>query len=264
MIVDYVALDFQPGIGLVGIRELCGHDEQMITEKGTEVAVELIDRLLVFPIKERPIRAMTMAAADRDKILTSIFMRTYGPNVQSAHRCSRCASLFDLDFSLKELAASLAGGVRNTSASYQADGTFLLPDGCRFRLPTAEDELAVIGMPPEDAAAALIIRCLLEGNSDTKGQAVQALLDEVAPIMDTDLTARCPECGAEQLVHFDIQFFLLMALYQEKSRLAWEVHRLACAYGWSLGEILGMPRSVRRTHVALVDSEFPSLRRFSV
>jgi hypothetical protein len=267
MIAAYVNVDLQPDINWVGIREICGHDEQMIAGTGTVMAVQLIDRLLVaLPKKKgaRPIDAMEMTAADRDKILAAIYTRTFGPVVESTAQCSRCALPFDLDFSLKDIAPELQQSDKTSTARRGNDGTFLLPDGRRFRLPTFEDECAVIGVAPDDAVLFLLRKCVLDGDPEVDPGTVQNAMSEVAPIIDMDLAARCPECGAENLVHFDIQSFLLAALEQEKKRLAWEVHRLACAYGWSLSEILGLPRSVRRSYVSIIESEMPSRRRFSV
>lgn len=264
--MDHVALDFLPGGTQVDVRELSGHEEQMVTGTGTVMAIRLLDRLLTARNGDGAsgVDSSQMTAADRDKLLAVVYMRTYGPNIESTVRCCKCGVLFDLDFSLKDLQASLADGAKRTSAAHEPEGTFLLSNGCRFRLPTGEDECAVLGMPSEDAGAALVRRCIVGEDTAADHEDVEASMAEVAPMLDVDLSARCPECDHEQSVHFDIQSFVLTTLQQEQGRLAWEVHRLACAYGWRLEEILGLPRSLRRTYVALVESEFPSRRRFSV
>ena len=68
----------------------------------------------------------------------------------------------------------------------------------------------------------------------------------------------CPECGYEQPVHFNLQSFVLGALLNEHSRLVYEVHHLAKAYGWTLDDILNLPRSQRKACVELIASEFSS------
>lgn len=230
------------------------------------MAVRLLGRLLEAGNEKnsRPVEALKMTAADRDNLLATVYMRTYGPRIESTLGCFQCGALFDIDFSLKELQSCLTDGARQEALSQGGDGNFLLPDGRRFRLPTGEDECAVLGMTLDEGADELLRRCFTEGHPSTDNGDVLAAMAEVAPLLDMELAGRCPECANEQSVHFDIQSFLLTALEQEKSRLAWEVHRLACAYGWSLEEILGLPRSLRRTYVALVESEFPSRRRYSL
>jgi hypothetical protein len=66
-------------------------------------------------------------------------------------------------------------------------------------------------------------------------------------LIDVDLEAACAECGQAAVARFDIQSFVLQrTLYQREGVLS-EVHALAGAYGWSLNEILGLPRSLRRS-----------------
>jgi hypothetical protein len=238
----------------------------MVTGTGTIMAFRLLDRLLLAGSENgsAPLAAIRMTAADRDKLLAAVYMRIYGPRVESSVTCCRCNALFDLDFSLAELQARLKEGAGQIPVVREPDGTFRLASGCHFRLPTGEDECAVLGMSEEFAEETLLRRCVLQMNSPQDHIQIQAAMAEVALVMDLDLAATCPECRQEQNVHFDIQSFLLKALEQEKSRLFWEVHRLAGAYGWSLGEILSLPRSVRRTYVAFVESDYPSRRRHSV
>jgi hypothetical protein len=264
--LDYVTLKFQQGNGVVGIRELCGHDEQIVSGTGTLMAVRLLDRLLETGHEADSMTgaSLKMTVADRDNLLAMIYLRTYGPRIKSTVRCGRCGALFDIDFSLKELQSHLADGEKQESFPRDSDGYFLLPDGRRFRLPTGEDELAVLGKTPDEATDVLLRRCISENRLQSSNEDVLTAMSEVAPLLDMELIGRCPECENEQSVHFDIQSYLLTALEQEKSRLAWEVHRLACSYGWSLAEILGLPRSIRRTYVALIETEFPSRRRFSL
>lgn len=262
MIVDYITLDFHPLARWVGIRELCGEDEQSVAGTGTMEGMQLIDRLLTMPPDQAgQISSATMAAADRDKILEIVYTRTYGAKVEATARCSQCSAAFDLDFSLKNLRNSLTGSPGTTDAVRQDDGTFLLPSGHRFRLPTGEDEIAVMGLASGDATERLLKGCVLEGDPESCGHVIQDAMADLAPMFEAELAARCPECSAEQNIAFDIQSFLLKTLQTERNRLAWEVHRLASAYGWGLSEILSLPRSVRRIHVELIEREMPSRRR---
>ncbi len=113
-------------------------------------------------------------------------------------------------------------------------------------------------MSPEEAEGELLKRCVLEGDPTGDTESLQRTMKDLAPLLDLDLEAHCPECNTQQMVHFDMQHYLFSALRQEQKQLALEVHRLATAYRWSLNEILQLSRSLRRTYVALVESELDS------
>jgi hypothetical protein len=258
MPTDYVALGFVPGGAWAGLRELCGHDEESVRGTDTATAIQLLDRLLVDGpgVTIGPGCAAKLTAADRDRLLAAIYMRTYGPRIESTLRCHHCDELFDLDFYLQDLLNSLQG------SGITADGVLTLTDGRRFRLPTGEDECAVSHLPSIEAEQELLARCTVEGDTAADPEAVQAAMDAVAPVLSLEMDARCPECGESQPVHFDIQSYLLSTLESEQERLVREVHRLATAYGWSLAEILGLPRRRRRAYAATIETEMVSQREW--
>ena len=143
----------------------------------------------------------------------------------------------------------------------ESNGVFRSRDGCRFRLPSGEDEIAVIGLSPEDAERELLRRCVIEGNPHAGNGGLQETMKNLAPLLDLNVEAVCPECGGSQMVHFDIQYFLLSRLRLDQERLAYEVHRLSAFYGWGLKEILDLPSRLRRTYVGLAEMELDSGRR---
>jgi hypothetical protein len=264
MSVDYVALGLGAGGAWAGLREICGYDEDSVSSTETMTAIQLLDRLLVNGPGTHidPGSAVNLTASDRDRLLASVYMRTYGPCIESTVRCEHCGDPFDLDFSLHELVDGLRDMDRTAAVEKEPAGVFKLPDGRRFRLPTGEDEYAVWHLPPDKAESELLARCVVEGDPTVEPEAVQAAMREVGPVLDLDLDARCPECGEIQIVHFDIQSYLLTALKSERKQLSQEVHRLATAYGWSLPDILGLARSQRRTYVALIEAEAPRPQRW--
>ena len=186
-----------------------------------------------------------------------MYSRAYGPRVLSSVRCAACGKQYDLDFQLSELEQQVQTRTNGGRIEHRPDGTFRLDSGLRFRLPTGEDEYAVMGMTPEEAEQALLERCVLEGDPGQAQDELRQALDELAPLMDTELNVTCPECGRQDAVHFDIQHFLLASLTQERRQLVGEVHELSRTYGWGLAEILDLPRSSRRAYVAAVESAEP-------
>lgn len=217
------------------LREPCGHDEMAVAGLDTRTAVELLERLLERnPAARTKPNAVKLSACDRDALLAALHRLCWGDRILSSLNCAACTRPFDLSFELSALQ-------RQLHAQHQP-----LPPA--WRVPTAEDELACVdGGPLSSAADRLANRCGLKANEDL--QTLADALEAAAPILDVDLQAQCPECGFDQLAHFDLQSFLLQRLLGERETLLGEIHALASTYGWSLREILGLSRSARRALV---------------
>lgn len=253
--------------------ELTGFAEQAVAGVSTLSALALLDGMLLAADGSGSFPASRLAAPDRDRLLARVYLRSFGSRVESTLECAGCGEPFDLDFDLAELLESLEAapadrGEAGADASVLvlAEGPEASAAGARFRLPTGEDELAVAGLPPREAEAQLARRCLLEpggagGGEDPAGHgegffaALEEHLARTAPLLDCELDAGCPNCGAASSVRFDVQHYLLTLLTAERPRLSNEVHRLASAYGWSLAEILSLPRDDRRALVERVEAD---------
>lgn len=254
--MEQVRLAFAGEPEWVWLGEPTGRSELAVAGTGTAEALRLLDAVLAAPAGGGATggapAAASLAAPDRDRLLAGVYVACYGPKVATTVDCGSCGEPFDLDFELPALVAAL-------TPEEPPAAELRLPDGRRFRLPTGEDECAVAGLDPERAARELARRCLAAGGDSNEDEgAAEALakrLAEVAPLIDLEIEARCPECGAAQPVHFDLQHYLLTALAAERDRLLGEVHRLAAAYGWSLGDILDLPRRHRRTLVELIEAD---------
>ncbi len=242
------------------LRELTAQDELTVSEVGTIGAIQLINRLSQHAMrdKEPPLQAESLVAADRDRLLAAIYQKTYSDFLQSTVHCTACKEPFDLDFSLSALinhTQQSDGDGKDLGVVVKEQGWYELPNGASFRLPTGDDELATMGLPPQSNGAFLLERCVQKGDISLVGQEVEAAMAQIAPVLATELSAQCPECGHEQAVYFDIQSFLLARLMQEKKQIIWEIHRLASVYHWAHSEIVNLPRSLRKSYVALMDTE---------
>jgi hypothetical protein len=127
-------------------------------------------------------------------------------------------------------------------------------------VPTTDDERAVAGLPLAEATRELVRRCAGTDEPMSDYEKLDRVIAGVAPVVDLDLTATCAVCGVEQPVHFDLVSFFVAALARERPLLMREIHKLALAYHWSRAEILALPRSARRAHVALVEAEHAARR----
>ena len=131
-----VAIRYGSRLGWAYLRELRGIDEESVEGTETDVAIALLDRLLlpVVGAAVAPGGAGALCAADRDRLLAAIYLRAIGRRIAANARCAACAQPFDLDFDLADLVASLDQAA--VIGWRTADGGFETPDGLRFRLPT--------------------------------------------------------------------------------------------------------------------------------
>jgi hypothetical protein len=241
--------------GSVMLRNLCGGDEEAVGGTDTAAAIGLLDRLLVGAegVALGPGEAHTLTASDRDRLLAEIYAAEFGNRIDCVLRCDACDNPFDIDFHLPDLLASLDLPPADIAATRESILT--LADGRRVRLPRGSDELALQGMSAESAEAALLARCVVEGEATPEDRAILDALEEAAPILDTELDATCPECGEAVQAHFDLQHYLLTAIMQEAPARVAEVHLVAATYGWSLREILELDRKRRRAFATAIERD---------
>ncbi|MEM7679288.1 MAG: hypothetical protein AAF449_25215 [Myxococcota bacterium] len=229
------------------LRELRGADERAVSGATSRDAIALLDRLLTPAVGAvaGPGEARRLTIAERDRLLAEIYLQTFGARIQGTAQCRACDERYDLDFNLRDLLPS------------HLQRQVVLPGGATIRAPTGEDELAVEGLPADAAPQALFER-ITESDENTTGDLdiAAGALAKAAPVIDLDAHAVCPECEADNTIHFAIQDYLLNALVNERRRLLREVHILARGYGWDLATILSLCRAERRTFVALLDAEW--------
>jgi hypothetical protein len=256
-----ISLRFAPSERRVLVRELTGYDERRVSGTSTRDALDLIEAVLVSIQGDGTSpHAEDFVAADRDRILAELYVRTFGDRIESTLRCEDCGIQFDIDFSLQELTATVEQRPPNRDYASVEPNLFEAVGGWRFRLPTGREECAVAGFDRGAAETALFEMCVAETESRPDIADLQTALDEVAPLLELELTASCPECERIHLVQFDIQTYLLRSLLNEQGRRIHEIHRLAAAYGWSLDEILSLTRTERRKLVELVEDEISRRR----
>lgn len=232
------------------LRDLRGDDEESITGTDTWSAIAFVDRLLVkVPgAAVGPGSAAELGAADRDRILAVISQRELGERVLATVVCTACTNPFDLDFSLGAL-------VREVDSTGQPAGPSGVAVGnARIRVPSGTDELEA--SVSDDPSHALATRCTLAGTPSTAE--IGEALERCAPLLDLELDATCPACAAVIDVRFSVQHYVLGAVMAEERKRSGEIHQIAREYGWSLGEILSLPRRRRHAFVGLLDRGAPA------
>lgn len=235
------------------LRELTGRDEYGVRGSDTANAIGLLSNLLDFASNTQSMQAAELVASDRDLLLAAIYKRAFGDRIESTLNCMQCKQPFDLGFSLAHVIETVNDTQQPGEWADLENGQYETPKGSRFRLPTGNDELAVMGLSPEEAESLLLQRCADESWERVD---LERSLEQVAPLIDLELIARCAECGHVHTVQFDIQTYLLGAIVSERRRLMSDINCIAGAYSWSLDEILSLTRSDRRQLVELIENEY--------
>lgn len=220
------------------LRELDGNDELSLGGIDTRAAAALLARLV------EPAEAVaSLAASDRDALLAALHRGLWGDRIVTSLECRACGATYDLSFELTALQRSIEAA--REPAEVVETRKLRLVSGQVFTLPDADAEDAAAQRDHTDANDALAQGIAGTGTVDLAE--LDARLEALAPLLDVDLEAPCAECGHPALARFDIQTFTLQRLLDERETTLAEIHSLASGYGWSLGDILTLSRSLRRS-----------------
>lgn len=144
-----------------------------------------------------------------------------------------------------------------------------------FRLPNGDDQELLSPLFVQNEAQALtrlLQRCLhsigsfqhpnqdvVDRLSPLARMEIERQMEAVAPKVELTMESKCPECGRDYAVPFDIQHFFFGELGTSRDLLYREVHYLAYHYHWSEREIMDMPRQKRHTYLEILAEEIEKL-----
>jgi len=218
----------------------------------TELLAASVSRIgSVMPIRDEHIRSL--AILDRDVLLIALRRHLFGDLIQGTITCPvpECGKPIDMDFSLCQLPVP----EMNEDSSHHD----IAVGDCRrsYRLPNGGDQEAAAEFSSIDAVDAeeiLLRRCIPKFTElcEADRNAVLTEMERHDPQLKTEFAARCPECGKEFIVHFDIQEYLLHEMSDARAHLYRDVHTLAWYYHWSEWDILSMPTQKRRMYLSLL------------
>lgn len=244
------------------LRPLNGADEVFLLESAggllpahrtTALLARCLDRLGPWePPAAEHVRALTVG--DREALLLHLRRLTLGDRIESVLRCPEpaCGEKMDLDLDVADL---LVPPFPEPAPWYEAEvGQEEDSRRVRFRLPTGADqeEAAFLALTDPEGAAGLLLRRCVEDPSGAPAETIAELMAERDPQAELVLQLSCPVCGREFEMPFDVGAFFFQELAARAAVLYREVHRLALAYHWSEGEILGMSGRKRRLYLELL------------
>ncbi|NND74916.1 MAG: hypothetical protein HKN44_07900 [Ilumatobacter sp.] len=242
-----IAVDVTEGevASQLDLRPLTGADELAVGGQDAAAALALLTRLA----PDRTIDSMSVSEIDRG--LAQLYIGLYGPRADCRAACAACDDRYDFTLDLAEIVAAQDA---EHPGPPDRDGAWTLRDGRRVRAPRPDD----LAQGP----GGLLARVTVDGDATIDPDAISRFLDVAAPIMTLDFDTRCPHCGADGSVRFDLAVYLMHRLAGEREFLWRETHLIASRYGWSRAEILALPRDDRRSFVRLIDGE-DAQRRWS-
>jgi hypothetical protein len=200
----------------------------------------------------RRLGAAGLCITDLDTLLLSLRRVLLGDLVRGDTHCPAegCRQRIDVSFRTGDYLAHCQPEPA-ADAEPEGDGWYRLRGTpVHFRLPTAADVIAAGRVAdPEGALARLCVTP--EGLTDEALRRAQEALEQLAPSLSQDLSARCPECGAAVTVAFDARSFCLRELRDGAASLFEDVALLAGHFHWSEADILALPRARRLRYAEL-------------
>lgn len=197
----------------------------------------------------------SLLVGDRDYLVLKLRELTLGPNAWFTLACpfEDCRKRMDLPLDLRRLPIESRPVQRRF---------FATEDGTSFRLPTGGDQeevAALFAVHPEAAVSELLRRCL---GQDERGEHSSRQLEEVekhmlavAPGLDIEFEAQCPECRQQFSTRLDLVPALIGELHALWDRIEDDVHVIAWNYHWSEREILALSRGKRSRYVRLIQRQ---------
>lgn len=264
--MERIKIYHAPGPGYVELREITAAEECALAGARSSDAISLLDML----IKDtpdavlKPGEACILTAADRDRLIAAIYCDLYGNHIFTSPKCTACGELFDFDFLVTDMMRSLEPPTPPSSPDLKP-GLFQTDSGITFRLPTGRDECRIENTQSDDLRRVLLESCLSSHDLTPEViDEIEAKMEEFAPTADFVSEETCPECGASQLLHFNLETYFLQTLRHERRGILRDIHKLALTYGWSLTEIQSLPRTQRQTLVQFAETEYAPSRRESL
>lgn len=243
-------------------RQLTGHLESALIELDKNTSrpsyVSSVLALALESIGSHTVdvkRVSSLCVADRQFLMLRLAAMLSGEQQWLKVTCGHCKAFFDVDFSRCDLP------VKEAVVGFPFVKLNLEAGEAELRVPTASEQMDVVGLPDDEAMQHMLQCCVYSLNnaspveaavrqlSDADIAAIDQALDRLSPAVCDELLVICPECKREQSAKLD--HYHLSGL--DSNSFYAEVHTIAMHYHWSETEILNMARSKRHRYLGLID-----------
>lgn len=237
----------------------------------TSELLEIWERVQLRPLPARMLSLLGAAMPESDEVelgalpigrrnaaLLELRDRFFGPGLALVAPCPSCGSDLEFEVAIPNIRVAVPA-----QAELAVEG-----DGFRvtFRLPASDDLLAIRRDPPEQAAWALLARCVTAIEAP---EGMQATIDAVPPSLVAAIDARmadadpqadmhfdvvCPSCAYAWSPIFDIANVFWKEIHTWAKDILRNVHSLARVYAWREADILALSPTRRRIYLELARS----------
>lgn len=243
-------------------RPLTGRIEQTLIESAanldrpayvTFVLSEVLDVIGESAIDAEMVSRLSVA--DRQYLMLRLAALLNGEQMWLKVDCGHCDAPFDVELMRCDLPVKQAGD------SFPGVSLHLENWNIEARVPTGQDQEAIMQGTEEEALRTLLQHCICSVNGESPQadfsrllneeeiDAIDEALDEVAPAVCDRLLVSCPECNTEQNALLDHYANIGLDEYFFYD----EIHTLASHYHWSEADILDLPRAKRRRYLQLIN-----------
>lgn len=187
----------------------------------------------------------SLPLAERDRRLLHLRSATFGPALGSVATCPDCGARLEMEFDVRELAASLP----------HRDREALSLGGSRIELrPLNSSDLAAASRLPEDEVRSFVRAQLVERpealDDELTGE-LDTLIEEREAKGELNITLTCADCAATWVEQLDVVDHLWREVESAALRILGEVAEIAAAFSWSEADILAMAPARRAAYLTL-------------
>jgi hypothetical protein len=181
---------------------------------------------------------------ERDRLLLELRRLLFGSSIACGADCPACGAALELDVPVEQILHPRPAEL-HPRMTMRTRGREL-----SFRGPTAAEVAASARLEDAGQRRRALLRACLDDDAvgDLTPAAVRRIERRIVaadPQAEIELALVCPDCEAEWEAPFDIADVLWAEVDAWARRLLWDVHELACAYGWTEADVLALP-AVRR------------------
>ncbi len=265
----------------VELKPITGREQRLLAALSPQAAMATVATALLSWRLERigslPGAGATLVrdllAGDREFLLLKLFEITFGSRLYVTLRCPAegCNEPLEVPLEVGELTVE-APSVRSRTFFFklQSDPEWQM----EFRLPTGGDQEAILqkqDLTEEDQRELMLAFCfqaqhatdsaidVVKKLSESDREQIELQMKALAPQLELELEAACPECGANFTAEVDVPFLVLAEIKAKEAVLDWEVHFLAWHYHWSEAEILALNPTRRRRYIELLEEELEKM-----